>query len=58
MRSISLVIPVKSPDPAAISRKRGQKSLILRLSRSSPGTPPLWPHLAEITRLGKTAHLP
>jgi hypothetical protein len=52
VRSIHLVTPVKSPDFTGIPHKRGQKSLILRLSRNPPGTPRLRPRLAEIARLG------
>jgi hypothetical protein len=50
--------PPKSPDPAALSCKRGRKSLVLRLCRNPPGTPRLWPHLAEIAMLAKTAFSP
>jgi hypothetical protein len=55
---LRLVIPVKLPDPAALSRKRGRKTPILRPCRNPPGTPLLWPHLAEIGMLAKTAFLP
>jgi hypothetical protein len=57
-RSFRLVIPAKSPEPAALSCKRGEKSLVLRLRRTPPGTPRLWPHLAALPRLDKTAFLP
>jgi hypothetical protein len=57
-RPLRLVIPVKSPDFAALSRKHGVKTPILPPHRKHPGTPRLWPHLAEIVRLAKTALLP
>jgi hypothetical protein len=58
LRPLRLAIPVKTPNPAAISRKRDTKTPILRSQRNPLGTPPLWPHLAEIARLAKTAFLP
>jgi hypothetical protein len=58
LRPLRLTIPVKPPNPAAISRKRGQKTPVLPPRRKPPGTPPPWPHLAEIARLAKTAYLP
>jgi hypothetical protein len=51
-------IPVKSSDSAAISRKCGEKTPFLSPHRNHPGTPHLWPHLAEIARLAKTALSP
>jgi hypothetical protein len=48
----SLVIPVKPPNPAAISPKRGKKVPILGLHRNPQSTPRLWSHLAMIARLG------
>jgi hypothetical protein len=58
MGLIRLVFQAKPPDPAALSRKCGTKTLILPPRRKPVGTPRLWPHLAEIARLGKTALLP
>jgi hypothetical protein len=53
-----LAIPPNPPDPAALSRKCGEKTLFLSPQRKPPGTPRLWPHLAELARLAKTALLP
>jgi hypothetical protein len=55
---IRLVFLVKPPDSAALSRKRGGKTPISPPHRNHPGTPHLWPHLAEIARLAKTALSP
>jgi hypothetical protein len=55
MRSLRLVILVKSLNFVAESRKHGGKVLVLRLRRNLPGIPLLWPHLAMDMRLGKTA---
>jgi hypothetical protein len=57
-RLLRLAIPQKPPDPAAIPSKRGTKPPILPPRRTPSGTPRLWPHLAEIERLAKTAFLP
>jgi hypothetical protein len=45
-------------DLAVVSRKCGGKMPFLRPQRKSPGTPRLWPHLAEIARLVKTVLSP
>jgi hypothetical protein len=55
---LRLVTPPKPPDPVALSRKRGGNSRVLPLRRWDQGEPPLWPPLAEIARLAKTAVLP
>jgi hypothetical protein len=58
MRPLRLVFQAKLPNPATISRKCGEKPPILRLQRNHPGIPRLWPHLAQIARLAKTALSP
>jgi hypothetical protein len=58
MRLLPLGLPEKLPNPGTESRKRGGKQPVLRLSRSPPGTPRLWPRSAKIARLDKTAFLP
>jgi hypothetical protein len=55
---LRLVFQAKSPVLATLSRKRGKKAPILRPQRNHPDTPRLWPHLAGIARLAKTALLP
>jgi hypothetical protein len=58
VRSLRLVSQANPPDPAALSRKCGEKTPVLRPRRKPPGAPLLWPHLAGITRLAKPAFLP
>jgi hypothetical protein len=58
IRPIRLVIPPKPPESATISRKCGGKTPISPPHRKPPGTPRLWPHLAEIAKLAKTAVWP
>jgi hypothetical protein len=58
MGLICLVFRAKSLDFAALSRKRGGETPVLRLRRKPLGAPRLWPRLAGIKRRGKTAVLP
>jgi hypothetical protein len=51
----SLNSPAHTPDPDAVSTSYGGKMPDLRLRRNPPGTPRLWPRLAVILRLDKTA---